>query len=130
MPLYSPSHQSPDFSIILIIASFGKPIVSGVVEAKSYKATTWSIIPDGRVGFESAGASMVFADVSSGLLLTALSGDLAAVGVVVGVVVAAAAAACLVELVIVEDATDESFCLLEDFGVEDTGSDKKLKFDY
>jgi hypothetical protein len=43
LPLYSPSHQSPDFSRMLITVSFVKLMVSGVVDWKSYKATTWSI---------------------------------------------------------------------------------------
>jgi hypothetical protein len=32
------------------MASFGNPIVSGVVDWKSYNATTWSIIPTGKTG--------------------------------------------------------------------------------
>lgn len=51
--------------MILITASLGKPIVSGVVDAKSYKATTWSITPDGNCGC---------ADAASLLAVVAFSG--------------------------------------------------------
>jgi hypothetical protein len=48
LPLYSPIHQSPDFSSMFIIASLLKLIVSGVVDWKSYKAITWSTTPVGN----------------------------------------------------------------------------------
>ena len=49
------AYQSPDFSIILMMASLGKPIVSGVVDWKSYNAMTRSIMPGGRAGAAAVG---------------------------------------------------------------------------